>query len=90
MSYFHLLSNLQCNEWTNNGTTTLKSRMTSQPSRLRGISFVGNQHNILISQEAARYLAAQQVQTVGVDYLSVGGFFKDGVETHHALLQAGI
>ena len=45
---------------------------------------------VYISQEAARYLAAQQVQTIGVDYLSVGGFFKDGVETHHALLEAGI
>ena len=45
---------------------------------------------VYISQEAARYLVAQQVQTVGVDYLSVGGFLKDGVETHHALLEAGI
>ncbi len=45
---------------------------------------------VYISQEAARYLAAQQVQTVGVDYLSVGGFFKDGVETHRALLEANI
>src|SRR5215831_12508973 len=45
---------------------------------------------VYISQEAARYLASQQVQTVGVDYLSVGGFFKDGVETHQALLEAGI
>jgi len=45
---------------------------------------------VYISHEAAEYLAAQQVQTVGVDYLSVGGFFKDGVETHHALLSAGI
>lgn len=45
---------------------------------------------VYISHEAARYLAAQQVQTVGVDYLSVGGFYRDGVETHHALLSAGI
>ncbi|GAC1374094.1 MAG: cyclase family protein [Ktedonobacteraceae bacterium] len=45
---------------------------------------------VYISQDAARYLAEQHVQTVGVDYLSVGGFFKDGVETHHALLEAGI
>ena len=45
---------------------------------------------VYISQEAAKYLAAQQVQTVGIDYLSVGGFTKDGVETHHALLEAGI
>ena len=45
---------------------------------------------VYISQEAARYLAAQQVQLVGIDYLSVGGFTKDGVETHHALLEADI
>jgi arylformamidase len=45
---------------------------------------------VYITQEAARYLAAQQVQTVGVDYLSVGGFFKGGVQTHQALLKAGI
>lgn len=45
---------------------------------------------VYISQEAARYLATQQVRTVGVDYLSVGGFFKDGAETHKALLEAGI
>lgn len=45
---------------------------------------------VYVSHEAAQYLAAQHVQTLGVDYLSVGGFFKDGVETHHALLAAGI
>jgi len=45
---------------------------------------------VYISHEAALYLAAQQVQTVGVDYLSVGGFRNDGIETHHALLEAGI
>jgi len=27
---------------------------------------------------------------VGIDYLSVGGFAKDGLETHLALLGAGI
>jgi arylformamidase len=27
---------------------------------------------------------------VGIDYLSVGGYTKDGVETHLALLEAGI
>ena len=45
---------------------------------------------VYISSAAAQYLAEQKVQTVGVDYLSVGGFFKDGAETHHALLGAGI
>ncbi len=45
---------------------------------------------VYVSQEAARYLAGLGVRTVGVDYLSVGGFHKDGVETHQALLGAGI
>jgi arylformamidase len=45
---------------------------------------------VYVSQEAARYLAVREVRTVGVDYLSVGGFRKDGVETHQALLGAGI
>jgi len=45
---------------------------------------------VFISQEAARYLASLAVQTVGVDYLSVGGFKKDGPETHRALLEGGI
>jgi arylformamidase len=45
---------------------------------------------VYVSQEAARYLADRGIQTVGVDYLSVGGFRKDGVETHQALLEAGI
>jgi arylformamidase len=45
---------------------------------------------VYVSQEAARYLAAREIQTVGIDYLSVGGFHTDGVETHQALLEAGI
>jgi arylformamidase len=45
---------------------------------------------VYVSQEAARYLANREVRTVGVDYLSVGGFREDCVETHQALLGAGI
>jgi arylformamidase len=45
---------------------------------------------VFISQDGARYLAACGVRTVGVDYLSVGGFREDGLETHEALLAAGI
>ncbi len=45
---------------------------------------------VYISKEAAQYLAQLQVQTVGVDYLSVGGYKHDGPETHRALLGAGI
>ena len=45
---------------------------------------------VYISHEAAQYLAERKVQTVGVDYLSVGGFYKDGTETHSALLRGGV
>ncbi|MGV3774583.1 MAG: cyclase family protein [Verrucomicrobiales bacterium] len=43
-----------------------------------------------VSKEAAEFLARAMVRTVGIDYLSVGGFKKDGVETHQFLLGAGI
>jgi arylformamidase len=45
---------------------------------------------VFVSQEAVRFLARRGVRTVGVDYLSVGGFREDGEETHRALLGAGI
>ena len=45
---------------------------------------------VYIAKEAAAYLAQRKVMTVGVDYLSIGGFYKDGVETHRALLGAGV
>jgi len=45
---------------------------------------------IYISKEAAEFLVKKKVQTVGVDYLSVGGYSKDGIETHQAILGAGI
>ena len=45
---------------------------------------------VYIAHEAAQYLADIGVQTVGVDYLSVGGYRVDGQATHQALLEAGI
>jgi len=45
---------------------------------------------IFIAHDAAEYLAERGVRTVGVDYLSVGGFRQDAVETHEALLGADI
>ena len=45
---------------------------------------------VYIEPEAARYLAERGIQTVGVDYLSVGGFQSGGPETHRILLGAGI
>jgi len=45
---------------------------------------------IYIAADGAEYLAERAIRTVGVDYLSVGGFRKDIVETHQSILGAGI
>jgi len=45
---------------------------------------------VYIAADAARWLAERGVRCVGVDYLSVGGFHRDGHETHEALLAAGV
>jgi arylformamidase len=45
---------------------------------------------VYISKEAAHFLAERKVRVVGVDYLSVGGFKRDGMETHRALLEGGV
>lgn len=49
-----------------------------------------DKHFVYIAKEGAQWLADHGVQTVGVDYLSVGGFFEDGVETHQILLGANV
>ena len=43
-----------------------------------------------LTAESARLLASLKLRCVGVDYLSVGGYKKDGAEVHRALLKAGI
>lgn len=45
---------------------------------------------VYVSREAANALVAAGVRTVGIDYLSVGGFSQDLAETHLILLGAGI
>jgi hypothetical protein len=45
---------------------------------------------ISIRQDAARYLVDHGIRTVGVDYLSIGGYGKDVVETHQIMLGAEI
>jgi arylformamidase len=47
---------------------------------------------VSIARDAAAYLVGRGVRTVGVDYLSVGGFRPeaDGAGTHAALLGAGV
>jgi arylformamidase len=48
------------------------------------------EHFVYVSKEAAEALVAAGVRTVGIDYLSVGGFREDMAETHVILLNAGI
>jgi arylformamidase len=48
------------------------------------------EHYVYIPEDTAHYLAKCQVRTIGVDYISVGGYEVDSAETHRALLQAGI
>lgn len=45
---------------------------------------------VYLSREAALYLAWIGVKAVGIDYLSIGGYTRDGVETHRALFEANI
>ena len=45
---------------------------------------------VYVSNEAARYLVERGVRTIGVDYISIGGFHKDLVRTHLTILGAGI
>jgi arylformamidase len=45
---------------------------------------------IFIAADAAAYMAERGIRTVGVDYLSVGGFKQDMVETHQTILRAEI
>jgi arylformamidase len=45
---------------------------------------------VYISEQAALHLSQTGVRTVGVDYLSVGGYHADGALIHRILLEAGI
>lgn len=45
---------------------------------------------VYIGRDGAKLLAEKKILLAGVDYLSVGGFKNDGVETHQALLGSGI
>jgi arylformamidase len=44
---------------------------------------------VYLTEEAARRLVEGQIQTVGVDYLSIGGPV-DGARAHRVLLEAGV
>ena len=45
---------------------------------------------IHISKDAAQHMVDRDIRTIGIDYLSVGGYQRDGVECHQVLLGAGV
>jgi len=65
----------------------LKTR--NSPAAWQQPGFVEDAVHLTI--EAARWLAARRVLTVGIDYLSVGGYAAgNGIEVHRALIDAGV
>lgn len=65
---------------TRNSTKSWKMAKTS----------VFDEKFIYIPADTAQYLVDCGIMTVGVDYLSVGGYMKDGVECHQILLGAEV
>jgi arylformamidase len=64
-------------------------RTHNSPHAWRQPTFV--EDAVHLSLDAARWLGAHNVQTIGIDYLSVGGFAAaNGEAVHHALLDAGV
>jgi arylformamidase len=48
------------------------------------------QNFVYLATDAARWLVNRGVQTVGIDYLSIGGYKRNGPEVHRLLLRHGI
>jgi arylformamidase len=63
-------------------------KTSNSPGAWRSDKFV--EDFVYISEQAAEYLVETGVRTVGVDYLSVGGYHADGAKIHQILLTAGI
>lgn len=51
---------------------------------------VFDENFVYLANCAAQLLAEARVRTIGIDYLSIGGFHHDLVETHVTILGAGI
>ncbi len=61
---------------------TRNSSLLDRPSFTSDFAF--------ISADAAHYLVELEIDLVGLDYLSVEEYQKEGRPTHHALLEAGV
>ena len=49
-----------------------------------------NKKFVHLSIEAAKFLAQREVQTIGIDYLSIGGYEGNVIEVHDIILKTGI
>ncbi len=54
------------------------------------ILFKTRDASLACNAAAALYLVERKVQTIGIDFLSIGAFEGDGAETHRIILGAGI
>lgn len=48
------------------------------------------EHFVHLSTDAAKFLAEKKVQTIGIDYLSIGGYNGNVIDVHDIILKAGI
>jgi len=61
----------------------------NSPAAWQRATFVEDAVHLTV--DAARWLAARKVLTVGIDYLSVGGYAAgNGFDVHHALIDGGV
>jgi len=59
-------------------------------SKRKWINKPFNKKFVHLSIEAAKYLSERKVQTIGIDYLSIGGYEGNVIEVHDIILKAGI
>ena len=65
----------------------LKTRNSTKSWKMAKTSLY-DEDFVYIPADTAHYFVKRGVMTVGIDYLSVGGFNKDGVECHQIMLGA--
>jgi arylformamidase len=54
------------------------------------ISDIFREDHVYLSTEAAVFLAGKKIRSVGIDYLSVGGFQKNEADVHRVLLEVPV
>jgi arylformamidase len=70
------------------GERILLKTLNSEKKLLHRKAFIDK--FVYVEADAADYIVARGVRTIGLDYLSIGGYKKDGRYVHMQLLGAGI